>query len=100
MAAIDPNNLWRQDTPGSDWPRSPRPTAANKYFMVSADCHVQEPNDFLAARMDKKFQERLPGIVLGGLAGSWALHRINEKLLRVLVVCIGITLTIGLFLRG
>ncbi len=40
------------------------------------------------------------GAVLGGMAGSWALHRINEKLLRVLVVCIGITLTIGLFLRG
>ena len=67
MAAIDPNNLWRQDTPGStQWPRSPRPAAANKYFMVSADCHVQEPNDFLSARMDKKYQERLPGIVLGG----------------------------------
>ena len=40
------------------------------------------------------------GAVLGGLAGSWALHRINEKLLRVLVVCIGISLTIGLFLRA
>ncbi len=67
MAAIDLNNVWRQDTPGSQgWPRSPRPGAANKYFMVSADCHVQEPNDFLSARMDKKFQDRLPGIVLGG----------------------------------
>ena len=67
MAAIDLNNVWRQDTPGSSgWPRSPRPDAANKYFMVSADCHVQEPNDFLSARMDKKFQDRLPGIVLGG----------------------------------
>ena len=40
------------------------------------------------------------GAMLGGLAGAWALHRINEKLLRVLVVCIGISLTIGLFLRG
>ena len=40
------------------------------------------------------------GAMLGGLAGSWALHRINERLLRVLVVCIGIALTIGLFLRG
>jgi uncharacterized protein len=40
------------------------------------------------------------GAVLGGLAGAWALHHINEKLLRGLVVCIGITLTIGLFLRG
>ena len=67
MAAIDLNNLWRQDTPGSAaWPRSPQPASANKYFMVSADCHVQEPNDFLSARMDKKFQDRLPGIVLGG----------------------------------
>ncbi len=67
MAAVDLHNLWRQDTPGSAvWPRSPRPTAVDKYFMVSADCHVQEPNDFLSARMDKKFQDRLPGIVLGG----------------------------------
>ena len=40
------------------------------------------------------------GAMLGGLAGAWALHRINDKLLRVLVVCIGISLTIGLFLRG
>ena len=67
MAIPDPNNLWRQQTPGSaDWPRSPRPDAARKYFMVSADCHVQEPNDFLSARMDAKYQDRLPGIVLGG----------------------------------
>ena len=35
MAATDPNNLWRQHTPGSDWPRSPRPTAANKHrFLI------------------------------------------------------------------
>ena len=41
MAVPDPNNLWRQHTPGSaDWPRSPRP--------------------------DAKYQDRLPGIVLGG----------------------------------
>ncbi|MGE0857813.1 MAG: amidohydrolase, partial [Gammaproteobacteria bacterium] len=67
MAAVDPNNQWRAATPGSDgWPRSPRPQATNKYFMVSADCHVQEPNDFLSARMDAKYQDRLPGIVLGG----------------------------------
>ncbi|MCB1748604.1 MAG: amidohydrolase [Gammaproteobacteria bacterium] len=64
--AADPN-LWRQDTPGSaGWPRSPRPDAANKYFMVSADGHAQEPSDFLAARMDARYQDRLPGIVLGG----------------------------------
>lgn len=68
--APDPNQ-WRQDTPGNaGWPRSPRPDAANKYFMVSADCHAQEPNDFLSARMDAKYQDRLPGIVLGAEFGA------------------------------
>lgn len=39
------------------------------------------------------------GAVLGGLAGAWALHRVNERLLRFVVVLIGVVLTIGLFLR-
>ncbi len=64
--AQDPN-LWRQRSPGSaGWPRSPRADAANKFFIVSADCHAQEPADFLAARMPAAYRERLPGIVLGG----------------------------------
>ena len=67
MPEVDLNNRWRLTSPGSaTWPRSPHPAAPNKYFMVSADCHVQEPNDFLLARMDRKYHERLPGIVLGG----------------------------------
>ena len=67
MPEVDLNNRWRLTSPGSAaWPRSPHPAAPNKYFMVSADCHVQEPNDFLLARMDRKYHERLPGIVLGG----------------------------------
>lgn len=62
-----PPNEWRQQSPGNDgWPRSAQAGAANKYFMVSADCHAQEPNDFLAARMPAKYQDRLPGIVLDG----------------------------------
>ncbi len=39
------------------------------------------------------------GAVVGGLCGTWALHRVNEKLLRILIVCIGISLTLGLFLK-
>jgi uncharacterized protein len=39
------------------------------------------------------------GGVIGGLLGAWALHRVNEKALRVAIVCIGIALTIGLFLK-
>ena len=39
------------------------------------------------------------GAIVGGLVGSWALKRVNERVLRVAVVCLGAALTIGLFLR-
>ena len=40
----DVNNAWRTATPGNDgWVRSARPDADDKFFMVSADGHVQEP---------------------------------------------------------
>lgn len=39
------------------------------------------------------------GALVGGLAGAWALHRVNEKALRIAIVGIGIALTIGLFLK-
>jgi uncharacterized membrane protein YfcA len=39
------------------------------------------------------------GAIAGGLMGNWALHRINERLLRMVIVCIGVALTVGLFLR-
>jgi predicted TIM-barrel fold metal-dependent hydrolase len=64
--ATDSNNAWRLESPGSDgWRRSPRPDAADKFFMVSADGHVQEPNDLWMTRVDAKYHERLPGITLG-----------------------------------
>jgi len=37
--------------------------------------------------------------IVGGLMGSWALRRVNEKILRLAIVIIGIALTIGLFLK-
>ncbi|HEY8099255.1 MAG TPA: sulfite exporter TauE/SafE family protein [Burkholderiaceae bacterium] len=39
------------------------------------------------------------GAIVGGLLGSWALHWVNEKILRIAVVCIGVGLTIGLFVK-
>jgi len=39
------------------------------------------------------------GAIVGGLCGTWALHKVNERVLRILIVCIGICLTIGLFLK-
>ena len=61
----DENNVWRIETPGSDgWLRSPRPDAEDKFFMCSADGHVQEPNSFLSDRIDKKYHDRLPGVIM------------------------------------
>ena len=61
----DVNNAWRTETPGStDWPRSPHAGAANKYFMVSADGHVQEPSKLWAERMPAKYRDRLPGVTV------------------------------------
>ena len=40
------------------------------------------------------------GSILGGLAGAWMLHRVNERWLRIAVVAIGVLLTIGLFVRS
>ncbi len=39
------------------------------------------------------------GGVLGGLAGSWLMHRLPEKVMRGFVVCVGLVLTVWLFRR-
>lgn len=39
------------------------------------------------------------GAILGGLAGVWALRRVNERWLRIAIVCIGLALTVGLFVK-
>ncbi len=39
------------------------------------------------------------GGVLGGISGSWLMHRLPEKILRAFVVCVGAALTVWLFLR-
>lgn len=67
----DANNQWRTETPGNDgWLRSARADAAEKFFMVSADGHVQEPNTFLRDRIDKEYHHRLPGMEVAKPTGS------------------------------
>lgn len=39
------------------------------------------------------------GGIAGGLAGSWLMYRVSEKLLRGFVVVVGIVLTVWLFIR-
>ena len=61
----DVNNVWRLETPGNEgWVRSARPDAADKFFMCSADGHVQEPNTFLYDRIDPSYHHRLPTIAV------------------------------------
>ena len=61
----DVNNAWRTGTPGNQgWTRSARPDAADKFFMVSADGHVQEPRGFLSDRISAEYHDRLPGIAI------------------------------------
>jgi uncharacterized membrane protein YfcA len=38
--------------------------------------------------------------VLGGLSGVWLLKRIPEKILRAVVVAIGLGLTVAMFIRA
>jgi uncharacterized membrane protein YfcA len=40
------------------------------------------------------------GALVGGIAGGHLLQRVNERVLRALVVVIGVALTIGLFMRS
>ncbi len=39
------------------------------------------------------------GAIVGGLAGTWALKRVNERALRIAIVGLGVVLTIALFVR-
>lgn len=56
-------------------------------FVASPDLHVL-PAVVLGA-----------GAIVGGLAGVWALRRVNERPLRMAIVGIGFALTAGLFLK-
>jgi uncharacterized membrane protein YfcA len=40
------------------------------------------------------------GAMIGGNIGVWLLGRLNEKVLRVVIVGIGLALSIGLFARA
>ena len=39
------------------------------------------------------------GAIAGGLLGSWVIRHVNEKILRAAIVCLGLLLTVGLFLK-
>lgn len=64
-AINDTANAWRTTSPGIEgWSRTARAGDPNKYFIASADGHVQEPSNLWLERMDRRYHDRLPGIVL------------------------------------
>jgi hypothetical protein len=72
IAPVDSVNAWRLDTPGAHgWSRTARPGDPNKYFMVSADCHANEPNDFLSARIEPEYRTRLPHVETDASGERW-----------------------------
>ncbi|MBT6273177.1 MAG: amidohydrolase [Chromatiales bacterium] len=73
---VNPPNLWRLDTPGaSGWVGSARPGHQQKYFMVSTDCHANEPADLWAKRIEPEYRERLPRITTDEHGVKW---RVSE----------------------
>lgn len=73
---VNEPNRWRLDTPGlRDWPRSAHAGAARKYFMVSADCHANEPADLWLSRMDARYRDRLPRVITDKDGVQW---RVSE----------------------
>src|SRR5262249_59958711 len=74
MSAITVNapNRWRLETPGHPgWSRTARPGAAKKYFIVSADEHVNEPATLWLERMDQQYHLRLPRVVTDERGVQW-----------------------------
>ena len=73
---VNEPNRWRLETPGSDgWAGSARAGAVNKYFMLSADCHANEPADLWASRMAPEYRDRLPRVVTDAKGVQW---RVSE----------------------
>lgn len=69
----DPANAWRLDSPGAaGWKGSPRPGAPNKYFLFSADTHIQEPATLWMERVDARYRERLPRLRVDDVGGKWS----------------------------
>ncbi|HZQ38190.1 MAG TPA: amidohydrolase family protein [Dehalococcoidia bacterium] len=65
--------LHRTQTPGHEgWPRVATPGAPNKYFMVSADCHVNEPPNLWVERIEPQYRNRLPRIEVDANGVKWS----------------------------
>jgi predicted TIM-barrel fold metal-dependent hydrolase len=69
---VDEKNRYRLQTPGHDgWPRTARPNDPNRYLMISADCHANEPGKLWRDRIDLKYRDRLPHVEVDARGDKW-----------------------------
>jgi predicted TIM-barrel fold metal-dependent hydrolase len=73
---VNPENRWRLETPGhAGWTRTARPGDPRKYFIISADAHVNEPADLWRQRLDRRYHDRLPRVITDDKGVQW---RVSE----------------------
>src|SRR5579885_2438637 len=69
---VDDKNRYRLETPGHEgWKRTARPDDPDKYLMISADCHANEPGDLWRTRIDAKYRDRLPHVEVDANGEKW-----------------------------
>ena len=69
---INEPNRWRLETPGHPgWNRTAHRDDPNKFLMISADCHANEPSNLWYERIDRKFKDRLPRIEVDENGVRW-----------------------------
>jgi predicted TIM-barrel fold metal-dependent hydrolase len=73
MVAQTDRNAWRMKGVGpTSWGDRLAPGAKDKYFMVSADSHANEPLDFLTSRItDPDYKDRLPRVRVDDEGIQW-----------------------------
>jgi predicted TIM-barrel fold metal-dependent hydrolase len=72
MTMTQPANAWRLETPGAQgWGGSVRPGAPDKYWMVSADCHSQDPAKLFGERIEEEYRHRVPRLEVDEAGETW-----------------------------
>ena len=67
-------NAHRYRTPGHEgWERVATPGAPNKYLMISADCHVNEPPNLWVEHIEEQYRHRLPRIEVDADGVKWSI---------------------------
>jgi|APSaa5957512622_1039677.scaffolds.fasta_scaffold36866_2 predicted TIM-barrel fold metal-dependent hydrolase len=76
---VDDANQWRMETPGTPgWPRTAHPDDPDKYLMVSADTHANEPADLWATRIEAKYKDRIPHVRIDEKGDRWSVVEGNR----------------------